>query len=70
LIAPLSHQIGFHPDFSLDNFLEQTGLMATNIHPVNIFNFCTMVEAKNIKENNLEMRHASIKSQHDFHDNA
>jgi phosphatidylethanolamine/phosphatidyl-N-methylethanolamine N-methyltransferase len=50
LISPFSHQIGFHPDFSLDNFLEQTGLMASDIHPVNVFNFCTMVEAKNNKE--------------------
>lgn len=67
LIAPLSQQIGFHPDFSLDRFLEQTGLMATDIHPVNIFNFCTMVEAKNTKENNLAMKPLALKSQRDFH---
>lgn len=66
LIAPLSQQIGFHPDFSLDHFLEQTGLMATDIHPVNIFNFCTMVEAKNTKENKLAMKPLALKSQHDF----
>jgi phosphatidylethanolamine/phosphatidyl-N-methylethanolamine N-methyltransferase len=50
LIAPLSTQLGFRPDFSLDRFLDETGLKATNIHPVNIFHFCTMVEARNNKQ--------------------
>lgn len=46
-LAPLSKQLGFRPNFSLDRFINKTGLTETNIHPVNIFNFCTMVEAKN-----------------------
>jgi len=50
LLAPLSTQLGFRPDFSLDRFLATTGLKATNIHPVNIFHFCTMVEARNNKQ--------------------
>lgn len=50
LIAPLSKQLGFRPDFSLERFLDATGLKATNIHPVNIFHFCTMVEARNNKQ--------------------
>lgn len=50
LIAPLSTQLGFRPDFSLDRFLDATGLKTTNIHPVNIFHFCTMVEARNNKQ--------------------
>jgi phosphatidylethanolamine/phosphatidyl-N-methylethanolamine N-methyltransferase len=50
MIAPLSKQIGFRPDFSLDRFLDETGLKATEIRPVNVFNFCTMLEAKNNKE--------------------
>lgn len=49
LLAPLSKQIGFRPDFSLDRFLDATGLEATAIHPVNMFHFCTMVEARNSK---------------------
>jgi phosphatidylethanolamine/phosphatidyl-N-methylethanolamine N-methyltransferase len=49
LLAPLSKQLGFRPDFSLDRFLGQTGLNAMNIHPVNIFDFSTMVEARNNK---------------------
>lgn len=50
LIAPLSKQLGFRPDFSLDRFIKETGLLATDIHPVNLFHFCTMVEAINNKE--------------------
>jgi phosphatidylethanolamine/phosphatidyl-N-methylethanolamine N-methyltransferase len=50
LLAPLSAQLGFRPDFSLDRFLDETGLKTTNIHPVNIFHFCPMVEASNNKQ--------------------
>lgn len=50
LLAPLSKQLGFRPDFSLDRFLGATGLQATDIYPVNIFHFCTMVEARNSKQ--------------------
>ena len=55
LISPLSRQLGFRPDFSLDKFLDATGLDATNIRPVNIFNFCTMVEAGNNKRFHAEV---------------
>ena len=47
LLAPLSKQLGFRPDFPLDRFLGQTGLDAMNIRPVNLFDFSTMVEARN-----------------------
>ena len=50
LLAPLSKQLGFRPDFSLDRFLGQTGLDARNICPVNLFDFSTMVEATNNKQ--------------------
>ncbi len=49
LIAPWSSQLGFRPDLSLDRFMHKSGLMTTDIRPVNIFNFCTMVEAVNNK---------------------
>jgi phosphatidylethanolamine/phosphatidyl-N-methylethanolamine N-methyltransferase len=49
LLAPLSKQLGFRPDFSLDRFLVQTGLDAMSIRPVNLFDFSTMVEARNNK---------------------
>lgn len=50
LIAPLSKQLGFRPDFSLNRFLDDTGLVARDIYPVNIFNFCTMLEVVNTKQ--------------------
>jgi len=50
LLAPLSKQLGFRPDFSLDRFLGATGLDAWNICPVNLFDFSTMVEARNNKQ--------------------
>lgn len=49
LLAPLSKQLGFRPDFSLDRFLGATGLEARNIRRVNLFDFSTMVEARNDK---------------------
>ena len=55
LLAPLSAQLGFRPDFSLGRFLAATGLKAMNIHPVNIFHFCTMVEARNNKRFHSEV---------------
>jgi len=50
LISPLSRQLGFHPDFSLQDFIEKTGLEPTCIHPVNMFHFFTMVEESNRKQ--------------------
>jgi len=50
LLAPLSKHLGFRPDFSLERFLGQTGLDAMNICPVNLFDFSTMVEARNNKQ--------------------
>ncbi len=55
LLAPLSKQLGFRPDFSLDRFLGQTGLDAMNICPVNLFDFSTMVEARNNKQGVAEI---------------
>ena len=55
LIAPLSKQLGFRPDFSLNRFMDETGLVATEIYPVNIFNFCTMLEVRNDKESLSEV---------------
>lgn len=47
LIAPLSKQLGFRPDFSLEIFLNNTGLTNADVYPVNIFNFSTMLEVTN-----------------------
>ena len=47
LLAPLSKQLGFRPDFSLDLFINNTGLTNVAIYPVNIFNFSSMLEVTN-----------------------
>ncbi len=49
LLAPLSKQLGFRPNLSLDRFLGETKLDAMNIRRVNLFDFSTMVEARNNK---------------------
>lgn len=49
LLAPLSRQLGFRPDFSLERFLDETGLDALDMRPVNVLNFCTVLEARNNK---------------------
>ena len=60
LLAPLSKQLGFRPDFSLDRFLGQTGLDAMNIRPVNLFDFSTLVEAINNKQDAVAVAAASF----------
>lgn len=50
LLAPLSTQLGFRPNFSLDQFLGATGLDGSNLGRVNLFDFCTLVEATNDKQ--------------------
>lgn len=55
MLAPLSRQLGFRPDFSLDVFLGATGLDAMNIRRVNLFDFSTMVEARNNKPGAAEI---------------
>ena len=56
ILAPLSKQLGFRPDFSLERFLEQTGLSTIDIRPVNLFQFCTVVEARNDKRCSVKPR--------------
>lgn len=56
LLAPLSKQLGFRPNFPLDRFLGATGLDAGSICPVNLFDFSTMVEARNDKQSAAEIQ--------------
>lgn len=50
LLVPLSRQLGFRPDFSLEHFLDESGLVAMTTRPVDLFGFCTMVEVRNNKK--------------------
>ena len=49
LISRWSDQLGFHPDLSRERLMEKIGRTTTDIRPVNVFNFSTMVEAVNNK---------------------
>ncbi|HXU93216.1 MAG TPA: methyltransferase domain-containing protein, partial [Gallionella sp.] len=37
LLAPMSRQLGFRPDFSLEHFLDETGLVAMHARRVDLF---------------------------------
>lgn len=50
LLAPMSRQLGFRPDFSLEHFLDETGLVAMSSRHVDLLDFCTMVEVRNNKK--------------------
>jgi len=64
-IAPLSRHIGFRPDFSLSQFMEDTGMVSPDIYPVNIFNFCTMLKIRNTKAPLLESGRLFAQQQRD-----
>lgn len=49
LTAPLSRLMGFHPDFSLEKFLGETGLAIEEKTPVNLFGYWTLLRARNDK---------------------
>jgi phosphatidylethanolamine/phosphatidyl-N-methylethanolamine N-methyltransferase len=49
LVAPLSRLMGFHPDFSLENFLQETGLDVAERIPVNVLGYWTLLRARNGK---------------------
>lgn len=50
LVAPLSKQLGFRPDFSLDPFVRGSGLDVVEQTPVNLFGYWTLLRARNNKE--------------------
>jgi len=49
LLAPLSRLLGFHPDFPLENFLQETGLEVSEQIPVNALGYWTLLRARNNK---------------------
>lgn len=58
LMAPLSRLMGFHPDFSLEKFLGETGLEVVEKTPVNLFGYWTLLRARNDKAAAAAARHA------------
>jgi phosphatidylethanolamine/phosphatidyl-N-methylethanolamine N-methyltransferase len=49
LLAPLAKFIGFHADFSLDNFLEVSKLSVREIRPSNLFGYWRLLRCVNEK---------------------
>jgi phosphatidylethanolamine/phosphatidyl-N-methylethanolamine N-methyltransferase len=49
LVAPLSRQLGFRPDFPLDSFVRESGLDVVEQTPVNLFGYWTLLRARNNK---------------------
>ena len=49
MIAPLSRMLGFRPDFSLDKFLQDTGLEVVDKSQVNLLGYWTLLRAVNNK---------------------
>ncbi|MCP5426596.1 MAG: methyltransferase domain-containing protein [Gammaproteobacteria bacterium] len=50
LLAPLSKLLGWRPDLSMDQFLRETDLAVTQIIPVNLFGYWTLLRAANTKQ--------------------
>ncbi len=47
LLAPLSRLLGFHPDFSLDGFIEETRLDVIDQSRTNAFGYWMLIRARN-----------------------
>ncbi len=49
LAAPFSHVMGFRPDFSLEDFIDETGLDVAARIPVNALGYWTLLRCRNNK---------------------
>ena len=58
VVAPLSSLMGFHPDFSLEDFVERTGLDVEEKIPVNLLGYWTLLRSRNRKQPTLRRGHA------------
>ena len=50
VVAPFSSLMGFHPDFSLEDFVERTGLEVQEKIPVNLLGYWTLLRSRNGKQ--------------------
>lgn len=48
-LEPLANTLGFHPGFSMDEFLARTGLQPQQTIPVNLFGYWQLLRASNDK---------------------
>ena len=57
VVAPLSSLMGFHPDFSLEDFVDRTGLDVEEKIPVNLLGYWTLLRSRNCKQPALRDGH-------------
>lgn len=50
VVAPFSSLMGFHPDFSFEDFVERTGLDVAEKIPVNLLGYWTLLRSRNSKQ--------------------
>ncbi len=50
MVAPFSSFMGFHPDFSMEDLIERTGLDVAEKSPVNLFGYWTLLRSRNRKQ--------------------
>lgn len=50
LLAPLSKLVGFHPDFPMDDFIQETSLDVLDRTPVNFLGYWTLLRARNNRQ--------------------
>jgi phosphatidylethanolamine/phosphatidyl-N-methylethanolamine N-methyltransferase len=54
MVSPLSKMLGFRPDFSLKEFIQETGLEVIDMSPVNLMGYWTLLRAVNNKQTAAE----------------
>lgn len=47
LLAPLAGSLGFHPDFDLQDFIDDAGLPVVEVRQVNLFGYWTLLHLRN-----------------------
>lgn len=50
MVAPFSSLVGFHPDFSLEDFVARTDLDVEEKMPVNLLGYWTLLRSRNLKQ--------------------
>lgn len=53
-LEPLANTLGFHPGFSMDEFLNKTDLTVEHSIPVNLFGYWQLIRARNDKPDYIE----------------
>jgi len=69
-IAPLSRFIGFRPDLSMEEFIENTSLKVEKVTPTNLFGYWSIIHTKKEKIENLPLTNEQNNEDKTFDDQA